>query len=111
VEELRERQAAGYDLPSSPRDPEDAAAGSQETRRVQEALMSLPPDLRLAIVLYDIEGQSYQDVARVLRIPEGTVKSRIHRARSALRGHLGALVGARGGSAARASSGSGGAER
>jgi RNA polymerase sigma-70 factor (ECF subfamily) len=45
----------------------------------------LPEDLRVAIVLYDIEGQSYQEVARVLEIPEGTVKSRIHRARKALR--------------------------
>ncbi len=92
VEELRERQAAGYDLPSSPRDPEDAAAGSQAQQHVQEALDALPPDLRVAIVLYDIEGQSYQDVAKALGIPEGTVKSRIHRARGALRERLKSFV-------------------
>ncbi len=92
VDELRERQAAGYDLPSSPRDPEDAAAGSQAQQRVQEALDALPPDLRVAIVLYDIEGQSYQDVAKALGIPEGTVKSRIHRARGALRERLKSFV-------------------
>ena len=46
----------------------------------------------MAIVLYDIEGQSYSDIAAALRIPEGTVKSRIHRARHALRDHLQTLV-------------------
>ena len=88
VRELRTRQAAGDDLPAAPRDPENAAAGSQAQARVQEALMALPTDLRAAVVLYDIEGQSYQDIARTLGIPEGTVKSRIHRARSALRDRL-----------------------
>ena len=82
---LARRQEVGLDLPSSPRDPEDAASGSQLQERVQEALLELPADLRAAVVLYDIEGQSYGDIAETLRIPEGTVKSRIHRARNALR--------------------------
>jgi RNA polymerase sigma-70 factor (ECF subfamily) len=95
VDELKARQQAGFDLPPGPRDPEDAAAGSEAQVRVQEALLELPPDLRLAVVLYDIEGQSYREVARVLGIPEGTVKSRIHRARSALRESLRGYVSAR----------------
>jgi RNA polymerase sigma-70 factor (ECF subfamily) len=86
------RQDAGDDLPSGPRDPEDAAAGGQIQARVQRALLELPGDLRAAIVLYDIEGQSYGEIAQALRIPEGTVKSRIHRARSALREHLRSLA-------------------
>jgi RNA polymerase sigma-70 factor (ECF subfamily) len=94
VNELEVLQQAGFDLPSSPRDPEDAAVGSEAQERVQEALLDLPPDLRVAVVLYDIEGRSYQEVARVLDIPEGTVKSRIHRARSALRDSLRSYVGA-----------------
>ena len=53
--------------------------------RLQAALLALPEDLRVAIVLYDIEGQAYRDIAESLEIPEGTVKSRIHRARAALR--------------------------
>jgi len=89
---LAQRQDAGDDRPSGPRDPEDAAAGVQVQARVQQALLALPADLRAAVVLYDIEGQSYGDIAHALRIPEGTVKSRIHRARSALREHLRALV-------------------
>lgn len=88
VAELKTQQQAGLDLPSGPRNPEDAAAGSQAQEQVQEALLELPADLRLAVVLYDIEGQSYQEVARTLGIPEGTVKSRIHRARRALRERL-----------------------
>jgi RNA polymerase sigma-70 factor, ECF subfamily len=83
--ELALRQAAGSHLPPAPRDPEGATTGAEVQVRVQHALMELPPDLRAAVVLYDIEGQSYRDIAEALGIPEGTVKSRIHRARSALR--------------------------
>jgi RNA polymerase sigma-70 factor (ECF subfamily) len=89
---LAERQAAGDELPAAPRDPEDAVHGSQVQFRVQEALLELPPDLQMAVVLYDIEGLSYREIARVLRVPEGTVKSRIHRARNALRESLSAFV-------------------
>ena len=85
---LAVRQAAGSDLPSAPRDPEGAASGSEVQSAVQEALQTLPPDLRAAVVLYDIEGQSYRDIAEALGIPEGTVKSRIHRGRQALREQL-----------------------
>lgn len=90
--ELFQRQAAGDDLPGAPRDPEGAASGAQIQARVQEALLELPPDLRMAVILFDIEGQSYRDIADVLGIPEGTVKSRIHRARNALRELLRGLV-------------------
>lgn len=90
---LAHRQEAGLDLPSSPRDPEDATAGGEVQTQVQQALLLLPDDLRTALVLYDLEGESYGDIARALQIPEGTVKSRIHRARNALREHLRPLVG------------------
>jgi len=92
IRKLQTRQAAGDDLPSSPRDPESATFGAQVQARVQDALLQLPPDLRAATVLYDIEGLSYREIAAVLEIPEGTVKSRIHRARSALRDRLKSLV-------------------
>jgi len=96
--QLAERQAAGTDLPAVPRDPEDAAAGSEVQVEVQRALLDLPEDLRAATVLYDIEGVPYGEIARVLGIPEGTVKSRIHRARRALRDRLRSLVGVEHGS-------------
>jgi RNA polymerase sigma-70 factor (ECF subfamily) len=91
-EALSQRQDAGDDLPSAPRDPEEAASGGQIQERVQTALLDLPRDLRMAVVLYDLEGQSYGEIAQALRIPEGTVKSRIHRARTALRDRLRALA-------------------
>jgi RNA polymerase sigma-70 factor (ECF subfamily) len=94
VSELKVSQEAGFDLPPAPRDPEDAAVGAEAQERVQRALLELPDDLRVAVLLYDIEGQSYQEVARALGIPEGTVKSRIHRARSALRIQLKSYIDA-----------------
>ena len=92
VKDLKISQQAGFDLPSGPRDPEDSAVGAEVRDRVQAAMLELPKDLRVAVLLYDIEGQSYQEVSRVLGIPEGTVKSRIHRARSALRERLKSYV-------------------
>ncbi len=92
IRKLQTRQAAGDDLPATPRDPESAVFGAEVQVRVQDALLQLPPDLRAATVLYDIEGLSYREIAVVLDIPEGTVKSRIHRARSALRDRLKGLV-------------------
>ena len=81
-------QAAGDHLPFSPRDPEDAALGSQLTGHVRDALQTLTASLRMPVVLYDIEGLSYGEIAEILGVAEGTIKSRIHRARKALRVEL-----------------------
>jgi RNA polymerase sigma-70 factor (ECF subfamily) len=56
---------------------------------VQAALDSLAPEFRAAVVLCDIEGLSYEEISDVLGIKLGTVRSRIHRGRSALRAALG----------------------
>lgn len=93
VEKLKHRQLAGDDLPSSPRDPEDSTLGVELTGHVKAALEELTPALRMPVVLYDIEGLSYGEIAKVLGIAEGTVKSRIHRARGALRDQLKELLG------------------
>lgn len=90
--ELVLRHESGAQAHSAPRDPEDAALGIEVQHQVQEALQQLPEELRVAVVLYDIEGQSYKDIAEILAIPEGTVKSRIHRARLGLRDRLKELV-------------------
>jgi RNA polymerase sigma-70 factor (ECF subfamily) len=92
IRQFKLRQEAGIDLPTTARDPESQVAGAQIQAQVQEALLRLPADLRMVTVLYDIEGLSYREIATVLKIPEGTVKSRIHRARSALRARLKGLV-------------------
>ncbi len=88
VKKLAERQQAGDDLPPVVRDPESAAMGREASVVVRRALEALALRLRLPLVLYDIEGLSYGEVALVLRLAEGTVKSRIHRARRALRKEL-----------------------
>lgn len=93
MERLKARQAAGDHLPSSPRDPEDSTLGAELSDHVREALDELSPSLRMPVLLYDIEGLAYGEIARVLGIAEGTVKSRIHRARQALRERLKELLG------------------
>jgi RNA polymerase sigma-70 factor (ECF subfamily) len=52
---------------------------------VESALAELPPDFRAAVVLCDIEGLSYEEIADVLSLKLGTVRSRIHRGRAQLR--------------------------
>lgn len=59
-------------------------AGMELKARVQGALQQLTPDLREAVILRDLEDMDYKEIAQVLRIPEGTVKSRINRGRAEL---------------------------
>jgi RNA polymerase sigma-70 factor (ECF subfamily) len=92
MEALATRQAAGDDLPSGPRGPDDQAMKGELRRRIEDALQTLPERLRLPLVLFDIEGLPYAEISSVAGIPEGTVKSRIHRARQALRHELSELV-------------------
>src|SRR5688572_6523987 len=59
---------------------------------VQRSLVKLPPEYREAVVLRDLEGRSYEEIAEILEIPPGTVRSRIHRGREALRELLASYV-------------------
>ena len=63
----------------------EAAMRSQETKKlVHEALRRLSPELREAVILRDLQDMDYKDIAKVLNVPEGTVKSRINRGRTEL---------------------------
>jgi RNA polymerase sigma-70 factor (ECF subfamily) len=65
--------------------PPDARVQSRETREaVHRALQKLSPDLREAVILRDLQDMDYREIATVLRVPEGTVKSRINRGRAEL---------------------------
>jgi len=55
---------------------------------IESALATLPPDFRAAVVLCDVEGLSYEEIAAILDAKLGTVRSRIHRGRSMLRSAL-----------------------
>jgi RNA polymerase sigma-70 factor (ECF subfamily) len=55
---------------------------------VKEAIESLPENFRLAVLLADVEGFAYKEIAEILDIPIGTVMSRLHRGRKALQKRL-----------------------
>jgi len=63
----------------------DARAQSLEVKvTVHKALQKLSPDLREAVILRDLQDMDYKEIATVLKVPEGTVKSRINRGRAEL---------------------------
>ena len=63
----------------------DARAQSGEVKEtVHRALQKLSPDLREAVILRDLQDMDYKEIATVLKVPEGTVKSRINRGRAEL---------------------------
>ena len=69
-------------------DPERTALDGERTRILGRALAAITDDQRAAIVLYDVEGYDYAEIAEMTGVSLGTVKSRIHRGRLALRGLL-----------------------
>jgi RNA polymerase sigma-70 factor (ECF subfamily) len=72
--------------------PEEVVLEDERKAAVQRAIASLPEKYRTALVLRDIEDHSYEQIAEILGLSEGTVKSRINRARNLLREKLGYLL-------------------
>ncbi|HEV8636820.1 MAG TPA: bifunctional nuclease domain-containing protein [Chloroflexota bacterium] len=72
-------------------DPADAAAAADVARRVRAAVMALPPGQRAAVLLHYLAGLTQPEVAATLGVEPGTVKTRLHKARRALREPLRAL--------------------
>ena len=77
--------------------PEAVLAGKEVARVVNEAVQALSQDLRQALVLREIEGLSYEEIAQVMNCPVGTVRSRIFRAREAIAQRLRPVLDRRGG--------------
>lgn len=73
------------DPPDSTHDPERVCVRREIQVEVQKALAKLPDKLRATILLYDMEGMSYEDIAQAMKCPIGTVKSRLFNARMQLR--------------------------
>ncbi|MDW7761094.1 MAG: sigma-70 family RNA polymerase sigma factor [Acidobacteriota bacterium] len=62
-------------------DPEESLIREETRKKVWDGLDGLPEDMRMALILRDIQGHSYEEMAESLDIPLGTVKSRVNRAR------------------------------
>jgi RNA polymerase sigma-70 factor, ECF subfamily len=71
--------------------PDAMLDAARERARVQRAISQLEPDARMLVALRDIEGLSYEEIVDITELPEGTVKSRLHRAREKLADILGRL--------------------
>ena len=78
--------------PNGP-DPSEQASLTERRQIVEEALQSLEFDQRAIVALRDIEGRDYAEIAEVLGCAQGTVKSRLHRARMALKDALAPKLG------------------
>ena len=74
--------------PSPAAGPEDEALRLELNVHLQGGLATLPADQRVAVVLRDVQGLSYEEVAEVMRCSVGTVKSRIARGRARMREYL-----------------------
>lgn len=72
------------DAPSSEPNPAHQAEVTQEVRQLDASLKKLAPEHRQVLLLREVEGMSYEEIAGVLSLNEGTVKSRLARARTAL---------------------------
>lgn len=85
-------------LPAEGPNPRSQAAGEEMMRHLHEALAELPAEFRAPLVLHQVEGLPYEEIAAALDVPIGTIKSRISRARRELRrlmaDHLGSGGGA-----------------
>ncbi len=79
--------APGIDR-AAPESPHDLAERQELGETIQRGLATLPPDQRMTLILVDIEGLSYDEVAQAMQTKLGTVKSRLSRARLALRDFL-----------------------
>jgi RNA polymerase sigma-70 factor, ECF subfamily len=87
-EEPAEEERGSAALADPGRGPEELAVAADQGRRVAAGLAHLPESFRVAVVLRDLEGLSYEEIAEVLGVRIGTVRSRIARGREQLRAYL-----------------------
>jgi RNA polymerase sigma-70 factor (ECF subfamily) len=88
------RAQHGVELPDrhSASAPDHALDQTERQAQVRAALMLLPDEFRIVLVLKEMEGLKYEEIAEIIGCPVGTVRSRIHRARSDLRERLRPLL-------------------
>lgn len=81
-------EEADYDPPDPGPDPAGQAVSGETQALVQAAIRALDEEHRAVVVMRDIEGRSYDEIADILNVPKGTVRSRLHRARMELKTKL-----------------------
>ncbi len=79
---------SGWDVPDHEATPDRELLHNSLTEPLQLALKSMTPDFRSAVLLADVEGMAYEEIADTMKISIGTVRSRIHRGRKQLRQYL-----------------------
>jgi RNA polymerase sigma-70 factor (ECF subfamily) len=82
------RRLGGLEAATASRSAEDELLGWFTDAEVKDAVDALPEQFRLAVLLADVEGFSYKEIAEILHVPIGTVMSRLHRGRKALQREL-----------------------
>lgn len=88
AETAAEAEASTVTVASDEPSPEDYAAHRELSGVLDQAISKLRPEYRTAIVLCHLEGRPYEEIAEIMDVPLGTVKTYIHRARHELRHHL-----------------------
>ncbi len=91
-EDLDEEGETDREIPDERFDPQRLLLNKELGVELQRALASLPEKLRTVVLLHDIEGLPYEEIASIAECPLGTVKSRLFNARMALRQKLGSYV-------------------
>ncbi|MFN3689923.1 MAG: sigma-70 family RNA polymerase sigma factor [Fimbriimonadales bacterium] len=81
-------EGAAMDLPDLAPNPLELALNKEYIEAIHEGLQRLSPEFRVAVVLADIEGHSYEEIAEIMNTSIGTVRSRIHRGRKQLRDQI-----------------------
>jgi len=76
------------DLPDTAPNPLERALSNEYLHAIHEGLQHLSPEFRIAVILADLEGYSYEEIAEITKTSIGTVRSRIHRGRKQLRDQI-----------------------
>lgn len=80
--------SSGWEVPDPESAPDRELMRNSVDDTVQAGLMAMTPEFRTAVLLADVEGLAYEEVAEIMRTSVGTVRSRIHRGRKQLRSYL-----------------------
>lgn len=88
VVNTEEAQASAFTPVDPAEDPEQFASSREIGREIESALAELRPEYRTAIILWHVEGRPYDEIAEIMELPLGTVKTFIHRGRNQLKKRL-----------------------